>query len=713
MFRSVTLEISLKPFKKTDEQSIRKVCSDVLKQWFPLIKDKKTVSILLWVGDGSEMLDYTGKLDEKFEWAYYIGTANREMHSSGDHFAESIHIKKRQYRDRPALMTYSLLKKIVTIFKEEGQKICPDSQIRVGETFDIGPEFAVSDFKYRRHKEIASGTKLDDFGFVDATAELNEDDRFYAAYPNGIPKGTLFGTFLGKQAQIFLTDMGFDYLWLSNGLGFSSEPWSLVGKIFDGRNFYPEKLVKTKQDVFKFWKLFRDECSFPLETRGTNNTVGIDYATDGVPLYDIYHAGLDITPPPNSPWAAINDNIGLEMMGHMTRICELPQNDFKFRFYIHDPWWVNSPWYDRYNSSPYDIYLPMAISRIDENGSVQSAEDFNILSVDNSFGDLPDSCVYEPLPHILKSQKDASDEPAPFVLLYPFREYTTTNDSELLKEMYFGDKFMVSAINAGFPLNCVISSDNFLKLPPETLKKSVIVSPLQVNGKVIDKLNAMADNGYNVMYYSSRSVSDALHENKNVITVNTGDPADTVLSEMKKTGYEIAFKSDYTAKSPSIAINRSNNAFIFSVYNRNTTTAAYFKFPLGAPVLDSYDTELSDGKAKYVFPKCTHKECRVFVKQESGVVSVREVAPVSGYYRRRILISGLENASVYFFPETYCKQNCDFADASKCTPDSTPVYSDLWKQEFDEKYGFYYKAENISGQYYALMPFDKDRRNAE
>ena len=707
MFNSITLEISLKPFKQTDEQYIRKVCSNVLRQWYPLIKDRKTISILLWVGDGSEILDYTGNLDDTFEWAYFIGTANRQCHSLNDHFAESLHSKKRKYIDNPPVMTYSLLKRIISIFKEEGQKICPNSKIRVGETFDIGPEFAPSDFKYKRHKEITSGTKLDDFGFVDATDELNEDDRFYAAYPNGIPKGTLFGTFLGKQAQIFLSDMEFDYLWLSNGLGFSSEPWYFVGKIYDGRNFYPEKLSKTKNDVFKFWKLFRDECSFPVETRGTNNTVGIDYATDGVPLYDIYNAGFDITPPPNSPWAALNDNIGLEIMGQMTRVCELPNQEFKFRFYIHDPWWVNSPWYDRYNSSPYDIYLPMAISRIDENGKVQSAEDFNILSVDNSFGDLPDSCVYEPLAHILKAEKDSSDEPAPFVLVYPFREYTTTDSSEVLKEMYFGDRFMVEAINSGFPLNCVISSDNFLKIPQDTLRKSVIVSPLQVNAKVIEKLNTMADSGYSIIYYSSDLTSNNLNEN--IVTVNISDSADTLLSKIKEVGYEIEFKSNYDVKLPSIAINRSNNAFVFSVYNRNTTTQSYFKFPLGAPILDSYDVELIDGKAKYAFSKCAHNECRFFVKQESGLVSVREVAPVSGYYRRRIQISGLENATVYFFPETYCNQNCDFADASKCTPDTTPVYSDLWKQGYDEKHGYYYKAENISGKYYALMPFEKSK----
>ena len=174
--------------------------------------------------------------------------------------------------------------------------------------------------------------------------------------------------------------MGFDYLWLSNGLGFSADPWDKTGKIFDGEKYYTARLSDTKQKVFDFWRLFRAECTFPLQTRGTNNSVGIDYASDGVPLYDIYNAGFDIVAPPNSPWAALNDNYGLEIMGHMTRICELPSETFPFRYYIHDPWWVNSPWYDRYDGSPCDIYLPMAISRINSDGNVETANSLNILS---------------------------------------------------------------------------------------------------------------------------------------------------------------------------------------------------------------------------------------------------------------------------------------------------------------------------------------------
>lgn len=123
----------------------------------------------------------------------------------------------------------------------------------------------------------------DSFGVVDCTAKLHADTYSYAAYPNGIPEGTPFGTFLGKQAKAFCVDLGFDYLWLSNGLGFSADPWKRTGKVFDGEKYYPEALAYTKRKVFEFWKLFREACpDILVETRGTNNSVGIDYASDGV-----------------------------------------------------------------------------------------------------------------------------------------------------------------------------------------------------------------------------------------------------------------------------------------------------------------------------------------------------------------------------------------------------------------------------------------------
>lgn len=700
MFKNITLELSLKPFKKTDDKYISAVCRQIFRQWYPLLKNRGVISVMLWTADGSEILDYSGVQSDSFEWCRFVGTANRELAEEKDRPDTSIHEKKRLYISEPPVMTYGILKKIVSALKREGKLAFPDSEITVGETFDIGPEFAVSDFKYRRHKEICTGSVLDRCGFVDSTALLHADSYCYAAYPNGIPEGTPFGLFLGRQAEIFLKDMGFDYLWLSNGLGFSADPWSMNGKIFDGEAFYPEKLENTVKSVFEFWNNFRSGCpDFPIAVRGTNNTVGIDYASDGVPLYAIYNGGFNISSPPNSPWAALNDDFGLELMGHMTRICGYPGNEFMFRFYIHDPWWINSPWYDRYNENPHDIYLPMSVSRINSAGETEGAGALNILSIDNSFGDMPDCCVNEPLPHILKAERNLPDEAAPFVLVYPMREYTTSQNEAVLKEMYYGDKYMCDAVNSGFPLNCVVSTDNFLETPAEVYSKSIIISPAPLEENVKIKLEKLEKSGIPVIYYSGESFKKQLPDNS--LWLDIAKSPTEILNMIKSFGYELSFnKLSEKSKNPVLTASRSNNGFYISVYSPDTTTEALIRFPLGAPVFSGGETEIRNGCAVYHFARSEHRECRIFINQRAGVVGAKEVAPVSPAIHRIIKLSGLENASVYFFPE---RNYSDSAKAGKREYDCTPEYDNRWKTAYDKKYGAFLYAENVSGEINLFM----------
>lgn len=699
MFKRITLEMSLKPFKRTDDEYVSEVCRRVFTQWRALLDGRENISIMLWVGDGSELLDYAGNDDEEFEWCRFIGTANRPPLADGEPKETSLHQKRQDYMPNAPRMTYAILKRIVSTIKEEGKKAFPGSIIRVGETFDIGPEFAISDFKYRRHTEICSGSKIPGLGFIDATATLKADDRRYAAYPCGIPEGEPFGTFLGKQADVFLRDMGFDYLWLSNGLGFSSNPWDKTGKIFDGERYYPERLEDTASRVWGFWQLFRRECKLPLETRGTNNSVGIDYASDGVPLYDIYRAELDIIAPPNSPWAAINDNFGLEIMGHMTRVCELPNDVFPFRYYLHDPWWVNSPWYDRYDGSPCDVYLPMAISRINKEGKTEAANSFNILSIDNSYGDLPDSCVNEPLPHILKAEKDSADESGPLVWIYPMREYTTSRSAELLAEMNRGDNFICDAINDGLPLCTVTSSDSFLCHESNIYRGRVLISPVQIEKEVEDKLLGLASEGIGVIFYGSRKMLEQIPDTAGVQKIDLSGSASTLREAIARHGYEISFtKYSEDVKPPTMAISRHDRGFFFSIYNCNTTTKTHLKLPLGAPILSGGEAEIADGYSAYHFIRGEHRECRVFVKQESGVISCREAPPASGRFRRAIRLQGLDDATVVLIPEDGCA-----AIASLTNGFRTPVEDERFTVVHDEAIGDYLTADHISGNLFFLM----------
>ncbi|MBE6769862.1 MAG: hypothetical protein E7548_03805 [Ruminococcaceae bacterium] len=702
MYKQVTLEVSLKPFKETSDAYIKSVCRKIFSQWQGLLKDCQTISIMLWAADGSEILDYAGKLDDEFQWACYIGNANLPLNTTGDD-SISPHTYKYLYMENPPKMTYGILKKIVATLKAEGKKAFPDKNILVGHTFDIGPEFAISDFKYNRHKEICTGTKLDRLGFVDCTATLNADNRCYAAFKNGIPEGTPIGLFLGKQTSAFLKDMGMDFIWLSNGFGFSADPWSLNGKVFDGEKFYPEKLKETREKVFEFWKFFKAGCpDFPIRTRGTNNTVGIDYATDAVPIYDIYNGDFGIDPPPNSPWAALNDNYGLEIMGHMTRICQLPGDGFLFRYYIHDPWWANSPWYDRYGGQPMDIYLPCAVSRIDENGRVQTADNLSLLTIDNSFGALPDSCVNEPLPHLIKAKKDAGDAPAPLVLIYPFREYSTSLDESLITEMYYGDNYICEAINNSLPLNCVTSTDNFLLQDLSVYSASVLISPVPENPKLKEKLKVYCENGGKVIFYGSKERLTEISDIKAQF-VDFKDSPTKIRQCLKKFGIEIDFKIyDETKKTTTMTIAKNDNSLVFSTYNETTALDTYLKFPLGAPIFTGRSAIIENGKARYNFSVSEHLECRAFVQQESGVVTLKEKHPCSKKFRRRLQITGLKDATVCFFAEDYCKQ--DLFVGREEAMDFDPVEFRGFKIIQDE-HGTYYKGEHISGNITFSMPF--------
>ena len=167
-------------------------------------------------------------------------------------------------------------------------------------TFDPGPEFAKSSFKYERHEEIWLCRWEGAPSFVCCYGTLKGDARRYAAYPDGIPDGEPFGRFLGRQAQRFLIDLGFDAHWLSNGFGFGLETWAHTGALFDGKNFSPARAAETRERILGFWREFTAACAFPIQVRGSNFPTGVDVASDAVPVREIYQTYQPL-PLPNSP----------------------------------------------------------------------------------------------------------------------------------------------------------------------------------------------------------------------------------------------------------------------------------------------------------------------------------------------------------------------------------------------------------------------------
>jgi hypothetical protein len=363
LLERVVLEMSFKPFKALDDESIAHVCREALRQWLPMTKLAKECGILLWISDGSEILTWKGDLTEKFEWARYIGCCNTKARSY-DHTIDPRRIACI-YTENPVEFTYGDVKRIISAFHLIGRDEFGLRMV-IGATFDPGPEFAESAFKFELHPEIMGRGEEADIGatvwMIRSWSHLKADAVRYAAYPQGIPEGTPFGEFFGRQCQSYLSALGFDYIWFSNGFGFSHFGWSELGEGFDGESFHTVPYERISTQILDFWRCFSKECSFPVEVRGTNYSAGIDLASDCVPTPDIYQGGFIRYPPPNYPSGAINYDFGLEMVGYMSRIVGFPGEVFPFRYYINDPWFMANPWMNRYGREPFDIYIPQHVS---------------------------------------------------------------------------------------------------------------------------------------------------------------------------------------------------------------------------------------------------------------------------------------------------------------------------------------------------------------
>jgi hypothetical protein len=760
--KNVTLEMSLKPFKVMEEKAIAAVCEEMFRQWWPLTRHADGVSVLLWAADGSEILDYKGDLDAELEWARYIGTGNSKYEPGTGPAELSLHERAFYYTENPPVITYGALKDVIGIIKRVGEEVT-GKPVRVGATFDPGPEFAKSSFKYEKHPEICMGNTMGKGTFVCCYSTLKGDAESYAGFPDGIPDGTPFGAFFGRQCQHFLTDLSFDYLWLSNGFGFGVETWGVTGAVFNGERFDNAKIGVARDKMLEFWRLFREGCpEFRIETRGTNLSTGIDLASDGVPLRSIYRGGFNMAPPPNSPWAALDGDFGLELVGYMSKIAELPDEEFPFRFYTHDPWWLNSPWLDRYGREPHDIYLPMSVSRVNGLGEVRLPSAILFLTVDNSYGAMPVEVPNEVIPHILRGRADGPDQPGPVVWVYPFDEYHDRTFAEdcRVEEVFFGDWFMRQAVNVGFPVNTVVSTGNLvasLAANPGLYDESVLVTPVPDGGSAIEEalVDFVRRGGKVLLYGPLEHAGPALLDLLNLkladpldgeLALNAATAIDSVVSgpypgkvmhrplmcaggiramiadpeEAKTRVLAKVSREDQTREAavcrqlpewqggrlawvrgtnsasyrrggrllvpdnanewftgpllmryalsafglefgvdrrtlgqrfPLVCVARHRNGFFFSGYNPNTTVGQRFRFPQGAPLLIGFETELVGGHSIYRMPRAWHRECRVFVEQGEGELGCTEQPSVQYGVKRRLRVTGLENATVRFYPE--------------------------------------------------------------
>jgi hypothetical protein len=122
---------------------------------------------------------------------------------------------------------------------------------------------------------------------------------------------------------------------------------------------------------------------------------------------------------------------------------------------------------------------------------------------------------------------------------------------------------------------------------------------------------------------------------------------------LARLGYELlATTAQPREKSPATTVARHANGFFFSGYVPNTTVAPlHLRFPQGAPLLVGFETQLVQGRATYSMPRAWHRECRVFVEQKDGEVACVEHTAEDMRYQRRLRVSGLNNATLRFYPD--------------------------------------------------------------
>jgi hypothetical protein len=463
--KRIALELSLKPFGMNDGRSYEACARQIISAWRPLLDAAEEVSFMLWVADGSEILEWNGSLEQSLEWACYIGFCN----SSYGVYNETHHDPGRDailYTSIPKEMQYVDLKNIVNALRFVGTEML-DRKVTVGSTFDPGPEFAESPFKYVKHPEIIVPKRLNGrptFPMVDAASVLHADSHSYAAYPDGIPEGEPFAMFLGRQITAYCRDLGFDYVWLSNGFGFSAVAWSFLGPAFDGESFYPEERESRLQKFKQAWQdLYTGNPDFPMEVRGSNFAAGMDIAKDGVDFIWLYDTGYIRLPPPNSPWGALNFDYGLEIAGYLSRVVKSPRDEYLFRYYPNDPWFWQNPWTDVFYGQAFDIYLPFATSVINANGKVITPSTINILTGDTEFGETDPLTGVQVASHIRTALSTRPDDAGLITWVYPFNEYhnLSSTSAEGLAEVFFGDWYVRSLINNGLPVSTIATPEAF------------------------------------------------------------------------------------------------------------------------------------------------------------------------------------------------------------------------------------------------------------
>lgn len=527
--KTLGLGISLKPFKDKSRKFIYSKVEELFCLWFPMLKEAEEIWFNFMIGNGDLILTWDGNPELEFEWDHYKGHNNPLY--AGYKFNP---IPLRNYVEDWVHFSYSDLKFIFTLFKSLAEK--KGLKIKIIVNIEPGPEFSESLFRYVKHSEILEFQGGEHGNSISFKAKLSKDNCRYASYPDGIPENEPFGRFLGKQIREFIKFTEIDGVSFSNGLGFGTHPWSLVGHNFDGKNFNLVDFELESKEIEEFWRLLRKEVpEIIITAQGTNWPVGVDISAKCVPIKKIYESYLS-RPLGTTVSVFFNDSLGFAMASYLSRIA--PTTSFDFGYYLLDPWYPQDAWEDfPYDHQPFDIYCPMSSGVMTIEGKTIGADSVTCSAVNDDNGEFCEDTVYEVIPHLRKAILHRPDKPGILVWLFPFDEYNETGlkTPNLLSNLFFWDCFTASSIDNGLPLNTVISTANFSKSNFALLKNSILYTcvPLYY-WNYGEKIEDFIRSGGKAIVYGSILYADAKF--RNLLNLKTGEGIDGEMRLIRRVG---------------------------------------------------------------------------------------------------------------------------------------------------------------------------------
>ena len=507
LFRHGALEFGPKVFLQKDDAFVRGFFTELFRTYRQLLKDCEDVSIMWWLADGTDLLVYDRDMDRKVAWARWQGFAHAQKSADGTQPKPAIF-----YTDHPVDITYGDVRRVIATAKDCCREVLGKPLVFIL-PFDPGSEFNEAPFRYEKHTEILVHNENSWIRCIDAIGRFHADSDRYAGYPDGIPEGTPFGEFLGRQAQAYLTDMGADGIWFSNSFGFGRSPYASggTGEFFDGKTFAASGSSAVRDAVLEFWTLFRKECpNLPVFCRGTDFPVGVNLVNHASAYRELYENNrFGIVPPPNTPWPALTHNHGLALAGFLSQNAPFPGERMPLRFYTTDQWFCNNPWFDRWDRSPHDVYLSAAMCKLSPEGKVCAIDEVRVMGVDGSWGEVVSEVADEVIPHLKCAGAFRPDALPPLLWVYPFDEYNEMvfGKDVHMDEPFGGDLSIIGALNHGLPLNGVVTTANLAAARATqgaAFRETVLVTPPPVPGSAWEReLCDHLDAGGKVLCYGS------------------------------------------------------------------------------------------------------------------------------------------------------------------------------------------------------------------